>query len=131
MIKRLKEYFGHDKKRIDHALFVLEKGKEIARSYNTSNYNRKVLLASLIFHDVGIKKSEELYGYNNGKTQEDLGPEIAKKLISDLDFTNDEIRIIMDIIGNHHSKSRFDYKELEILKKSDLFVNRKESKHES
>jgi hypothetical protein len=35
-----------------------------------------------------------------------------------------KIEIIKNIIGNHHSPSRYDYPELALLKKADQIVNR-------
>jgi len=35
--------------------------------------------------------------------------------------------MVKEIVGNHHSPSRYDYPELEVLKEADRIVNREES----
>ncbi len=83
-----------------------------------------IVIASALLHDVGIKVSEEKHGHNNAKTQEQYGPAVAKELLDSIGFPAEKTAIVMDIIGNHHSPSRFDYPELEVLKKADQIVNR-------
>ena len=85
-----------------------------------------VVVASALLHDVGIKVSEKKHGYNNGKTQEEHGPPVAEELLSGIDFPADKIEIVKNIIGNHHSPSRYEYPELAVLKKADQIVNREE-----
>jgi len=122
--KLMIDYFENDFRRITHALEVLKHTERIME--NTENYDYEVLVASALLHDVGIKKSEELLGYNNGKTQEEYGPPIAEKLLESIAFAPEKIRKVCEIIGNHHSRSRYDYVELEILKEADRIVNKLE-----
>lgn len=86
----------------------------------------EILITSALLHDIGIKQSEELLGYNNGKTQEAYGPPVAERLLRDIGFPADKIVKVCNIIGNHHSPSRYDYVELRILKEADRIVNRLE-----
>lgn len=124
IIKLLINYFGSDNRRIEHALRVLYHSECIMNTY--TNYDINIIIASALLHDVGIKISEEKHGYNDGKTQEKYGPDIAEELLTSIEFPADKIIIIKNIIGNHHSKSRYDYPELAILKAADLIVNRDE-----
>jgi len=125
MLKRINalllNYFDTDTRRISHAQQVLKHALRIADQYQ--NVDQDVLIAVSLLHDVGIKKSEELHGYNNGKTQELYGPEIAESLLQRIDFPTNKIIKVKEIIGNHHSPSRFDYVELKILKEADAIVN--------
>ena len=89
-------------------------------------YDYDVLIASALLHDVGIKRSEEILGYNNGKTQEAYGPPVAGELLRSIGFPPDKIARVSEIIGNHHSPSRYDYVELKILKEADRTVNKME-----
>ena len=124
IVRALVEYFGPDDRRIEHAMRVLYHAERIMSEYGDCDV--EVLIASALLHDVGIKVSEEKYGYNNGKTQEEYGPPIAERLLSSIDFPPEKIGKVKEIIGNHHSPSRYDYVELEILKKADHIVNRDE-----
>jgi len=124
ILKLMMDYFGDDNKRIEHALRVLYHSENIMRNYDS--YDLEIVIASAILHDIGIKVSEQKLGYNTGKSQEKYGPEIAEKLLNSIGFPNEKIEIVKNIIGNHHSPSRYNYAELEILKKADLIVNRDE-----
>jgi HD superfamily phosphodiesterase len=119
--KLLVSHFQEDFRRITHALEVLKHAEEIAD--NASGYDYDVLIASALLHDVGIKPSEEIHGYNNGKTQEKYGPPVAKELLESIGFPAEKIARVCEIIGNHHSPSRYDYAELRILKEADRIVN--------
>lgn len=122
--KLLIDYFGNDFRRITHALEVLKYAENIME--NAENCDYEVLIASALLHDIGIKKSEELFGYNNGKTQEEYGPPIAADLLKSIDFPVEKIQKVCEIIGNHHSPSHYDYVELKILKEADRIVNKME-----
>jgi putative nucleotidyltransferase with HDIG domain len=118
------EYFGSDDRRIEHALRVLYHAEHIMEEH--PQCDRDIVIASALLHDIGIKHSEEELGYNNGKTQEKYGPPIAAELLAEIEFPADKTEVVCNIIGNHHSKSRYDYPELEVLKEADRIVNKSE-----
>jgi HD superfamily phosphodiesterase len=122
--KLLVDYFGSDFRRINHALEVLKYSEEIMK--DAESCDRDILVASALLHDIGIKQSEEILGYNNGRTQEKYGPPIAEELLKGIDFPTDKTTKVCEIIGNHHSPSRYDYVELRILKEADRIVNKLE-----
>ena len=122
--KLLVDYFQYDFRRITHALEVLKYAEQIIEK--VQGYDYDVLIASALLHDVGIKRSEEILGYNNGKTQEAYGPPVAGELLRSIGFPADKIARVSEIIGNHHSPSRYDYVELKILKEADRIVNKME-----
>jgi HD superfamily phosphodiesterase len=127
--KLLVDYFGSDFRRITHALDVLKYAEKIAEGTDGCDY--EILVASSLLHDVGIKPSEEKLGYNNGKTQEEYGPPVAEKLLAGTDFPPEKITKVLEIIGNHHSRSRYDYVELRVLKEADRIVNKLEGGNEA
>ena len=45
-----------------------------------------ILECASLTHDIGIKKGEKLYNRNDGKIQEQLGPEEAERIMKSLDF---------------------------------------------
>lgn len=124
IVRVLTQYFGADDRRIEHALRVLHHAERIMA--DNSSCDQEIVIASALLHDVGIKVSEEKHGYNNGKTQEKYGPDIAEELLNNIAFPGEKIEIVKNIIGNHHSLSRYDYPELAVLKEADRKVNRDE-----
>jgi len=120
--KLLVDYFGNDFRRITHALEVLKYAEIIME--NTPNCDSDIVIASALLHDVGIKPSEEKFGYNDGKTQEEYGPPVAEEMLRSIGFPNEKIIKVCEIIGNHHSSSRYDYAELKLLKEADRIVNK-------
>ena len=121
IIKLLINYFGNDNNRIEHALRVLYHSENIMQKYDSCDQD--IVIACALLHDIGIKISEEKFGYNNGKTQEEFGPDVAEELLSSINFPGEKTIKVKEIIGNHHSKSRYDYVELVILKEADKIVN--------
>jgi putative nucleotidyltransferase with HDIG domain len=120
----LVNYFGADNRRIEHALRVLHHADAMAA--NRPLCDPEIVIACALLHDVGIKASEDKHGYSNGRTQEEYGPAVAEELLNSIGFPPAKIEIVKNIIGNHHSPSRYDYPELAILKDADLIVNRDE-----
>jgi putative nucleotidyltransferase with HDIG domain len=124
IVKLLVDYFGNDFRRITHALEVLKYAEKIMES--TQGCDSDIVIASALLHDVGIKPSEEKLGYNNGKTQEEYGPPVAEELLKSIGFPPEKTIKVSEIVGNHHSPSRYDYPELKILKEADRIVNKLE-----
>jgi len=116
--KLLVDHFENNYRRISHALEVLKYAEMILKTGN-KNCDYDTLNTVSLLHDVGIRPSEKDLGYNNGKTQERYGPPLSESLLQGIGFPSDKTKKVCDIIGNHHSPSRFDYTELEILKEAD------------
>ena len=64
IIKLLINYFGNDDRRIEHALRVLYHSENIMTKYD--GCDQEVVIVCALLHDIGIKISEEKYGYNDG-----------------------------------------------------------------
>lgn len=122
IVKLLMYHFEDDDRRINHALNVLYEAKKIVENERL-DIDFDILVAVSLLHDVGIKESEKLLGYNDGKTQELYGPPIAENLLKRINFSSSKIQIVKDIIGNHHSSSKYDYLELSVLKRADAIIN--------
>lgn len=125
IVKLLIDFFENDFRRINHALEVLKYAELIMESQEGYDYD--IVIASALLHDVGIKPSEEKLGYNNGKTQEEYGPPAARDLLNRIGFPDNKTEKVCQLIGNHHSRSRYEYIELTILKKADTIVNKNEN----
>ena len=124
LLRALMDYFAGDDRRIEHAIRVLYHSDRLAEK--RPECDADILIASALLHDIGIKVSEEKHGYNNGRTQEEYGPPEAEAVLRSIGFPEGKIQTVKNIIGNHHSPSRYAYPELEVLKEADLIVNRDE-----
>ena len=127
--KLLVDHFGNDFRRITHALEVLKFAEEIMEG--SEGCDPEVLIACALLHDAGIKPSEAALGYNNGRTQEEYGPPVVRELLESIGFPAEKTDKVCEIVGNHHSPSRYDYIELMILKEADRIVNRLEEEQSS
>ncbi len=125
IVKLLVDFFEEDFRRIEHALAVLKEAEALMEK--RSDCDADVVVAAALLHDAGIKPSERELGYNNGETQEKYGPPVVRELLGKIDFAPSSIQKVAEMVGNHHSPSRYDYPELEVLKEADRIVNRRES----
>ncbi|MBM4148481.1 MAG: HD domain-containing protein [Lentisphaerae bacterium] len=126
LVRRLVAFFGQDDRRIDHALRVLGQADRLMDRYQ--GCDEAVVIASALLHDVGIRISEEKHGCNDGRTQELYGPPAAEEILEAVGFPADKTAKVKEIVGNHHSPSRYDYPELALLKEADRIVNRSEER---
>lgn len=124
LVRILVDFFGADDRRIEHALRVLYHAERLMPDH--PGCDPEIVVASALLHDVGIRVSEEKLGFNTGKTQEEFGPPVAAAQLASIGFPPAKTAIVRDIIGNHHSASRFDYPELALLKEADRIVNSQE-----
>lgn len=120
LLKELEDYFGKDKKRINHAKNVMHFAEELLKKEKGDWH---IVIPASILHDVGIKAAEEKYGSSTGKFQEKEGPAIAKKILLKLGLRKEDIDEICQIIGHHHSPGKIDTKNFKILYDADWLVN--------
>ena len=83
-----------------------------------------MLEAAAFLHDVGIHVSEARYANCDGKHQEELGPDEARKVLSEVDgFTAALTVRICWLIGHHHTYKYVTSLDLHILLEADFLVN--------
>ena len=78
-------------KRIQHFIKVHSFSKLIGEKEGLDAHTLFVLEAASILHDIGIRVSEEKYGFQNGKLQEQEGPAPAREICTSLGFKEDDI----------------------------------------
>lgn len=117
------QYYEGDPKRIQHFIKVHSFAKLIGELENLSEEEQYTLEIAAYVHDIGIKKSEELYGDCSGKHQEELGPELAKNLLIDLGCEGIVIKRVCYLVGHHHTYTNVDSKDYQILLEADFLVN--------
>ncbi len=116
-------YFGHDVRRINHALKVYGFASCIARRENLTDNEVLIVEVTAILHDIGIVEAEKKYNSSTGKYQEIEGPAIARDILSEVDIDTEILERICFIIGNHHSYQNIDRKDFQIIVEADFLVN--------
>lgn len=123
LILKTTEFFRGDAKRIQHFMKVYAYSSLIGRMEGISEQTQRILEAAAIVHDTGIKKAEEIYGYNNGKLQEEFGVESASMLLSDSGLAKEEQERAVWLVGHHHTYTDMEGIDYRILVEADFLVN--------
>lgn len=116
-------YFGNDVKRINHALKVYSFAKTIAEAEHIDSRLKTIVEITGLIHDIGIHQAELKYGSSAGNYQEIEGPDVAKTLLQDLEIDTDILERVLFIIGHHHTLSKIDNLDFQILVEADFIVN--------
>lgn len=121
--KEMINYFNRDVKRINHALKVYSFCKTIGALEQLNDNELMIVNLSGILHDIGIKEAEKKYNSSAGPYQEKEGPAIAKEIMNKYDIDKNIIERVCYIIGHHHSYSKIDGLDFQILVEADFLVN--------
>ncbi|OQY09911.1 MAG: HD family phosphohydrolase [Fusobacteriia bacterium 4572_132] len=122
------EYFGNDVRRINHAIKVYTIAKNMGEMEKVAEENLLIIEIASILHDIGIKISEEKYNSSIGKYQEIEGPLVAKNILKKYNLKDETLERILFLIGNHHSYSKIDNIDFQILIEADFLINIYEDK---
>ena len=112
-----------DSKRIQHFCKVHSYAKLVGESEKIDKETLFILEAAALTHDIGIHQCEEKYGNCNGKHQEEEGPELAEKLLSELGFEASVSDRVQYLIAHHHTYTDIDGIDYQILVEADFLVN--------
>ncbi|MHB9030848.1 MAG: HD domain-containing protein [Candidatus Latescibacterota bacterium] len=120
VIEEVKNVFGDDWKRIDHALSVFKYAQELLQG---EEGDAEIVLVAALLHDIGIHEAERKYGSSAGHYQELEGPPIANGIMTNMGFDKTVIDHVCRIIGSHHSAKDIDTPEFRIIWDADWLVN--------
>ena len=124
LMQAMVSYDSGDVPRIQHFVKVHNFAATIGASENLDVETQFVLEAAAILHDIGIHPAEAKYGNCNGKAQEELGPDEARKLLQEVgDFTDAQTERVCWLIGHHHTYSNVTAADHRILLEADFLVN--------
>ena len=112
-------FFSGDPKRIQHFMKV----HSFARKEGLDETSLFILEAAAYTHDIGIRPAEEKYGRCDGKLQEQEGPIVAQRMLSDVGIENYLIDRICYLIGHHHTYDNIEGLDYQILVEADFLVN--------
>ena len=123
IINEMITYYAKDPRRVNHFLKVYSFAKAIGELENLNNETQNILEVSAVMHDIGIKISEEKYNSSAGNYQEIEGPPVAREMLLNLEFNEKFIDRVCYLIGNHHTYSKIDGIDYQILIEADFLVN--------
>lgn len=119
-------YLGQDRAAVQHALKVTSYAAAIAGGERLDESQMDLLLTAAALHDIGIPEAMRQYNSSAGPYQEELGPPIARELLSDMGYTQTELDTISFLIGNHHRYTLRGDVLLQMLFEADFLVNLEE-----
>lgn len=123
LLIKMIEFYEGDPKRIQHFIKVHSFAKLIGAEENLDDTTMFILEAAAYTHDIGIRVAEEKFGKCDGKLQEQEGPIVAQKMLSELGFENYIVERICYLIGNHHTYDNIEGMDYQILVEADFLVN--------
>ncbi|EKQ50164.1 MULTISPECIES: HD domain-containing protein [unclassified Clostridium] len=123
IVDEMIKYYAKDPRRVNHFLKVYSFAKAIGELENLDEDTQNILEVTAVMHDIGIKISEEKYNSSAGNYQEIEGPSVAKEMLSKLKFDEKFINRVCYLIGHHHTYSKIDGIDYQILIEADFLVN--------
>jgi len=124
----MKNFFKKDFRRIGHATKVARYAEQIVKE---EKGEPAIVLSAAYLHDIGIKEAEAKYQSSEPKYQEDLGPPIAREILSRLGANPELIEEVCDIIGHHHHPRPEETTNFKTVYDADMIVNLEENQKES
>ena len=128
VVVKMIAYNGTDLGLIHHAIKVHSFARTIGKLEGLNDQEQLTLEIAAILHDIGIKESKRKYNSSSAKYQELEGPPVARELLKDLDLDKKLIDRVCFMIGNHHTYTKVDEIDFQILFEADFLVNMYESK---
>lgn len=123
VINEMIGYYANDPRRVNHFLKVYSFSKSIGELEKLDEETQYILEIAAIMHDIGIKISEEKYNSSAGNYQEIEGPPVAREMLEKLGFHEKIIDRVCFLIGHHHTYSKIDNIDYQILIEADFLVN--------
>lgn len=116
----MKDYFGTDQRRINHAMRVAGFASQILER---EPGDREVVMAAAYLHDIGIREAERKLGSSAGNLQEQEGPPVAREILSSLGYGENLISEVCAIIASHHSPGEVETDNFRVIWDADWLVN--------
>ena len=125
LYKAMLEHFSGDPRRCQHLIKVASLAKEIAILEGADSELFDLVEAAGFIHDCGIVVGEAKYGKGHctGKIQEEEGPAVARKILSNLGYETEVVERICYLVGHHHTYTNIDGLDYQILVEADFIVN--------
>lgn len=115
-------YCEGEPKQIQHFTKVHSYARLIGIGEDMDEASLFTLEAAAYTHDIGNRVAYEKYGRCDEKLEEQEGPILAQKMLSQLGLENYIIERICFLIGHHHTYDNIDGLDYQALVEADLLV---------
>jgi HD superfamily phosphodiesterase len=123
VMEKMIGYFGRDTRRINHALKVFAFARIISYHEHLDPETEETVLYTALLHDIGIVEAERKYQSSAGMYQQIEGPAVARKILEELGIPGPTIDRVCFITGNHHTYTKINGTDFQILVEADFLVN--------
>lgn len=123
VLKKAVLYFEDDARRIHHLLKVYAFARNIAVLEGLTGDGLLTVEISAILHDIGIKEAERKYNSSSARFQQEEGPAVAREILAPFGLKPEVVDRVCFIIGNHHTYTKIDGIDFQILVEADFLVN--------
>jgi uncharacterized protein len=80
-------------------------------------------------HDIACPLCRKKYGNTSGRHQEEEGSPLAREFFSGFDIPSEELDHVCFLVGHHHTYTKVDGLDYQILLEADFLVNASESRY--
>ncbi len=120
-------YFRTDTFLINNTLKVYGFTCSIAEEESVSEEREIIVRLAALLHDIGVPEAVRKHQSAAGNYRELEGPSVAKQILGQR-YPKDTIERVLYLVGNHHSYSKIDGMDFQILVEADFLVNLDEAK---
>lgn len=128
-IEKMIEFYKGNLHDIAHFMKVWAFAKTIGEQEKLDAHTQTVLELAAVIHDIACPLCREKYGNTNGKNQERESSPLVKEFLSDLPVSKDDAERISWLASHHHTYTKVDGPDYQILLEADFLVNADESNY--
>lgn len=125
VIEEMKKEFRERPQGIEHTRNVLKNAEDIMKHEDLTEDQQELISILAILHDIGIPEAIKKHGSSKSTFQEKEGAVLARRILEKLEYDPDKTDRICYIVGNHHTASKVDGLDFQILWEADLLENMK------
>lgn len=122
-ISEMKKVFNDASYGVEHTMKVLSYADEIMTGESLNEAQKELIRITTILHDIGALEAQKKYGSMEGPYQEKEGEILAKEILTHLGYDSQKTDRISFIVGNHHTPSKIDGIDFQIVWEADLLHN--------
>jgi len=125
VLEEMKKVFKDHPSQIEHTFNVLDYANNIMEGEQVEADDREFISIVVILHDIGVIAAIRKHGSSDAPYQEKEGAVVARKILEKVGHNPNTIDRVCYIVGNHHTFSKIDGIDFQILWEADLLENLK------